>query len=138
MDRDLILAKIESLTRSIRRIEAKTPKNPDLLKEDYDLQDIISVNLERAVQLCVDIAAHVIADSDEKAPSSMADSFDILHRLGIIPETLSGRLKKAVGFRNVAVHEYEKIDWEIVYRIITERLDDFRLLARKVLERTSL
>ena len=137
MDRDLILSKIESLSRSIKRIEAKTPNSPELLKNDYDLQDIISVNLERAVQQCVDISAHLIADSNEKAPSSMADSFDILHRLGIIPETLSERLRKAVGFRNVAVHEYEKIDWEIVYKIITERLDDFRQFARKALEKSA-
>jgi len=45
-----------------------------ILAEDYDLQDIICLNLERAVQGCVDLAAHVIADADLPAPTTMAIS----------------------------------------------------------------
>ncbi len=50
MDTDVILAKLESLQRCISRIEEKTPLKVEILESDYDIQDIISLNLERTVQ----------------------------------------------------------------------------------------
>lgn len=78
MDRDLIEAKLESLRRCVERIAAKTPPSADQLTRDLDLQDIIALNLQRAVQRCVDLAAHVIADTDARPPSTMAENFAIL------------------------------------------------------------
>ncbi|TYB30267.1 MAG: DUF86 domain-containing protein, partial [Candidatus Mcinerneyibacterium aminivorans] len=126
MDKELLLSKIDSLARSIKRIENKTPETVKKLKNDYDLQDIIALNLQRAVQISVDIATHIIANSNEKVPSSMAECFDSLKNLNVINKELSNSLKSAVGFRNISVHEYQKIDWEIVYSIINNNIDDFR------------
>jgi uncharacterized protein YutE (UPF0331/DUF86 family) len=125
MDRDVINSKIEALRRCIQRIRDKTPESSDLLVDDLDLQDIICINLERAVQVCVDLAAHLIAESDLPAPRTMAESFDHLRRLKFISDRLAARMKKAVGFRNIAVHAYQDINWIIVYSIITTRLNDF-------------
>jgi uncharacterized protein YutE (UPF0331/DUF86 family) len=61
MDNDVIANKIERIRRCITRVELKCPGSANQLAEDYDLQDIISVNLERAIQSCVDIATHIIA-----------------------------------------------------------------------------
>jgi len=130
----ILLTKLDALQRCLARVKAKTPENPDILHEDLDLQDIISVNLERAVQSCVNIAAHVIAQHNTAAPSTMVESFNRLHDMGVISENTAARMKNAVGFRNISVHEYQKIDWTIVYRIITAHLDDFKDFARQVLE----
>ncbi len=43
-------------------------------------------------------------------------------------------MRKAVGFRNIAIHEYEKINWAIVYSIATERLSDFKVFAKIISE----
>jgi uncharacterized protein YutE (UPF0331/DUF86 family) len=59
-----------------------------LLIDNYDLQDIITVNLERAVQCCVDIATHIIAESDSPAPDSMGKAFLILENLHYIDKKL--------------------------------------------------
>ncbi|KIH75377.1 Uncharacterized conserved protein YutE, UPF0331/DUF86 family [Geoalkalibacter ferrihydriticus] len=130
----ILLTKLDALQRCLARVAAKTPESVDLLQKDLDAQDIITLNLERAVQTCVDIAAHVVAQHNTPAPSTMGEGFDRLHDLGIISEHTALRMKNAVGFRNIAVHEYQKIDWLIVYRIITEHLDDFKDFARQVLE----
>ena len=61
MDRLVIDQKLESLRRYLRRIEEKRPPDAAVLKADADLQDIIAMNLTRAVQVCVDIGAHLIA-----------------------------------------------------------------------------
>ena len=138
MDKQVIYNKIESLRRCIQRIKDKTPRNFEVLLEDYDLQDIICLNLERSVQICVDIAAHVIAESDAKAPDTMTDSFAELRKMEYIDQKTEERLRKAVGFRNVAVHAYKEIDWEIVYSIITVNLDDFIEFARQILARINV
>ncbi len=92
-------------------------------------QDILAVNLSRAVQLCVDIAAHIIAESNVAAPSTMAESFDVLAQIGAIDSAAAVKMKKSVGFRNVAVHQYQAIDWRIVHSICSKNIDDFRDFA---------
>lgn len=138
MDRDIVQAKLESLRRCVERIASKTPSSADQLVHDPDLQDIIALNLQRAVQLCVDLAAHVVAATSSKAPSSMADNFALLKEANVITPVLADRMTKAVGFRNIAVHSYHTIDWNIVYRICSRHLDDFRQFAQAIAQRANL
>lgn len=132
MDREVIEQKLESLRRCIIRIAEKCPPRAEILAQDADLQDIITLNLTRAVQLSVDIGAHIIAGMEVPPPDSMGNAFDILRNAGIIDEHLAGRLKKAVGFRNIAVHNYEAIDWDIVHAIARKHLDDFSEYAKHI------
>ncbi len=136
MDKDVVLNKLESLRRCIQRVEDKTPASVDRLIEDYDLQDIISVNLERAIQTCVDIGLHIISDLEVPVPETMAGTFEVLNRAGYLDKATTERMSRSVGFRNTAVHAYQEIDWNIVYCIITEHLDDFRDFALQILKRT--
>ena len=71
MDQNLIAEKLESLRRCVQRVQRKCPPTAEELMEDPDLQDIISLNLTRAVQLCVDIAVHILADLEVKPPDTM-------------------------------------------------------------------
>lgn len=130
----VVLAKIESLSRCIHRLESKRPASAETLSSDLDLQDIIVVNLERAAQISVDIASILIARAALRPPTSMADAFQKLGENGVIPTDLATRLQKAVGFRNIAVHEYQRISWDRVFALITARLDDFRELSKVALE----
>jgi uncharacterized protein YutE (UPF0331/DUF86 family) len=132
MENDVVLKKIDALGHCISRIETKCPDTAEKLKQDYDLQDIISANLERAVQLSVDISAHILAERGRRAPDTMGETFSSLAEQDIIPQDLAERLKKAVGFRNISVHEYEKIDWDIVYSIASKHIDDFRSFIRHI------
>lgn len=99
---------------------------------DLDAQDVVAINLTRAVQLCVDIGAHLIAGTQMKAPDTMGQVFDVLAQSGIVDTDLADRLKKAVGFRNIAVHNYQSIDWAIVHSICQQRLKDFDEYAKAV------
>lgn len=132
MAREVIEQKLEALRRCVERVSLKCPEDVETLARDADLQDILSVNLTRAVQLSVDLGAHLLTTMDVPPPRTMGETFDALAAAGVIPATLAGRLRKAVGFRNVAVHSYEVIDWSIVHAIARKHLDDFRELARAV------
>ncbi|MCB1935979.1 MAG: DUF86 domain-containing protein [Nitrosomonas sp.] len=131
MDTVILIEKLESLRRCIRRIEDKKPIDIDQLKQDIDLQDILVLNLTRAVQLAVDIGSHIISQSEQTTPKTMGDIFAVLQQMGAISAQTRTQLKKAVGFRNVAVHQYEAINWEIVYAVCEQSIQDFRQFARE-------
>lgn len=132
MDRQVVEQKLESMRRCLGRIETKCPSSAEQLAADLDAQDIVSLNLTRAIQLAVDIGAHLIAQMEVPPPDTMGQTFDRLADAGVIGPDLAVRLKKAVGFRNIAVHNYEAIDWAIAHSICTHRLVDFADYARAV------
>lgn len=132
MDKDVINRKLESLRRCITRITSKLPLTPEVLRSDYDLQDIIALNLERAVQVCVDIAAHVVSQTEMPPPSTMAEGFACLAELRVIPPQVAERMQKAVAFRNILVHNYTDINWDIVANIVTHHLTDFVQFAQAI------
>ena len=129
MDRQPVEQKLESLRRCLLRVTEKCPLDAASLVRDVDAQDIITLNLTRAVQVSVDLAAHLIASRDVPAPNTMGQSFEALASLGLISPLLAIRMKKAVGFRNIAIHNYDAIDWHIVHSICQRNLNDFRDFA---------
>jgi len=129
MDREVIERKLDSLRHCIARVRAKRPTTAALLAADADLQDVLVLNLSRAVQVCVDIGAHLLAPSSSAPPATMGETFTRLGEAGLIDRELAARLCSAVGFRNIAVHNYDTIDWEIDWRLAGDPLADFEAFA---------
>lgn len=132
MDSFLITEKLESLRRCIARVEEKRVTQLDELLRDPDRQDILVLNLTRAVQLCVDIASHIISQSGQRVPTTMGETFQSLSAMGTLNAETAEQLRRAIGFRNIAVHNYDAIDWAIVLAISTKQLPIFRDFARQV------
>ena len=87
LDQDLIARKIESLRRCVERLEHVCPASSRELESSLDIQDILSINLERAIQLCVDIANHIIASQNGAPSATMGESFQRLTKTGVIDAT---------------------------------------------------
>ena len=132
MDREVVEQKLESLRRCVIRIQTKCPADALVLAADFDMQDIVSLNLSRAVQLSVDIGAHLIASMEVPPPGTMGQTFDLLAQQGVLGQELANRLKKSVGFRNIAVHNYDSINWLIVHSIVKNHLDEFSEFAKAI------
>ena len=131
MDQSIIAQKLESLRRCVQRLKDRCPETAELLRTDLDAQDIVSLNLTRAVQLCVDIAAHWLADQDHLgSPQTMGQVFTLLAEGNKLDQALADHLRRAVGFRNIVVHNYEAVNWDIVFHLCKQRLDDFRAFAK--------
>lgn len=97
-----------------------------------DRQVIDPLNLSRAVQLTVDIGSHIISTMNMPAPETMGQTFEILAQQNVLTVNVADQLKKSVGFRNIAVHNYEAINWQIVHSIVNEHLKDFTEFAKGV------
>ncbi|MFC5579627.1 type VII toxin-antitoxin system HepT family RNase toxin [Rhodanobacter terrae] len=132
MDRLIVARKLDSLRRCLDRVRERCPADVATLARDPDLQDIVVLNLSRAVQISVDLALHALSGLGQPAPETMGEAFDQLAGAGQIPVDLALRLRKAVGFRNIAVHNYSGIDWAIVHAIATRHLGDFEAFARAI------
>lgn len=131
----VILQKLENITNCLNRIESKKPFTLEQLKSNFDLQDTITVNLQRAIQSSIDLANHIGSENNARTPKDMADSFVVLYEIGLIDQSLCNQFIKATGFRNALVHEYDGIDWAIVYNIANQHLDLFKNYMKVILDK---
>lgn len=85
----------------MHRVADKCPDNAETLAREVDLQDIVTLNLSRAVQMCVDVGAHIIASTETPAPATMGQTFELLSHTGILPSpeisSSAGRQPRAVA-----------------------------------------
>jgi len=124
VDKDLILAKAGSVKRHIDRIKAKSGTDMTIFMRDLDRQESIAFNMHLAIQNCMDIAAHIISDEGLGVPGSAGEMFFILQENGFLSADLADRMVKAVGFRNLLVHEYQKIDLQRLHKAADNNVDD--------------
>lgn len=123
MKSDILYNKTETLKRCIKRIHEEYGNDPKNL-ENFTRQDAIMMNIQRYCEACIDIASHIIREKKLGVPQSSRDAFAILAQNNIINDGLSERLQAMVGFRNIAVHDYQKLNLRIVEKIIESYLDD--------------
>lgn len=137
VDPDVVAAKIAVVDRCLARVaEVRGERRAQLSPVDVD--DITALNLQRAVQAGIDLANHVAAREGYGLPDSTAGAFGLLAERGVIGRDLADRLRRMVGFRNIAIHDYKTIDPAILESIVRYHLDDLRDLARAVVERFGL
>lgn len=134
IDKDLLMNKVNSIQNCLIRIRGKFKKESFDIYE-LDTQDIVILNLQRAIQLTLDIAAHVVAAEKYGIPSTLKENFIILERNGWIEPKLAEKLGKMVGFRNIAVHDYQIIDPKILVKICEEHLTELEDFYTAILER---
>ena len=132
MDKEVLQTKLEALIRCVHRIKSQNISTLEELESNLDKQEIIILNLQRAVQICVDIGNHILLDYKTPTPNTMSETFKYLAENKIIPQDNATELSHAVGFRNIAVHQYENINCKIVFAIVQSHLDDFKTFAEAI------
>ena len=132
MTGDLIRNKIASIERCLDRIRMELASGPAAL-DDQTQQDAIVLNLMRACESTIDLAMHVASRQGLGIPQETREVFNLLHDSGVIDAGLRDRLQRMVGFRNLAVHEYQKLQRPILESIVTDRLGDFTEFAAAIL-----
>lgn len=137
VDGDVVAAKLAIIDRCLARI-AEVHGSRRARLEAVDVQDITTLNLQRAVQAAIDLATHVVSTEGHGVAANTAEVFSLLAEHGIIGPELALRLRKMVGFRNIAIHEYQELDPAIVEAIVEHHLSDLRELGGSVIRRFDL
>lgn len=133
IDAAVIDARLRELSRRLRRVAAKQPASVRQLAADEDLQDILTRNLELAIQTCIDIAFR-LCGARGVVPTTAAEAFAQLAKLKLIERSLAQRLQRAVGFRNVLAHEYTEVDWKIVMQVMRTGTRDLAAFGKAVVK----
>lgn len=121
---DILLNKTEIINRCIRRILDVVQDDMENLL-DLTKQDSVIFNLQRACEAAIDIAMHVVSLHKLGIPQSSRDAFDFLQKGEMISQETAVKMKRMVGFRNIAVHDYQAIQLVILENIIRAHLTDF-------------
>lgn len=130
-DADIIMAKASTIKRCLNAIEQVNQTKNTM--ETWMVEDLIVLNLQRAIQACLDLANHLIAANHWDLPKSASQSMEIIARNNVVPRDMLNSLRSMVGFRNIAVHNYTILEPEIIQSIVKNHLSDIESLVQSVL-----
>jgi uncharacterized protein YutE (UPF0331/DUF86 family) len=138
VDTDLILAKAGSITKHLNRVFEKRETDLRTFLKDIDRQESILFNIQMAVQNCIDIAAHIISDQGLGVPGSTNEMFYLLEENGYLDNEITEKMVKAVGLRNLIVHEYSKIDLDQIFEVAQKDITDLNEYLKSIFKKLDL
>lgn len=138
VDREIIIAKASSVKRHLERVKKKAKVDLQTFLGDLDCQEIILFNLQMAVQNCIDIAAHIISEEGFGVPGSNNEMFYFLEENQYLSTEITEKMVKAVGFRNLIVHEYTKIEIKQVYETARNDINDINNYLKEIFRKLDI
>ena len=138
VDKDLILAKAGSVKRHLNRVFEKCNIDLKTFLKDIDIQESILFNIQMAVQNCIDIAAHIISDEGFGVPGSTNEMFYLLEENGYLDNEITEKMVKAVGLRNLVVHEYGKIDLDRIFEVAHKDISDLNEYLKSIFKKLAI
>lgn len=131
---DVVLNKVAIIERCLKRIGEEYEGRESELVSNITRQDAIILNLLRACEAAIDLAMHIVRIRRLGLPQESREAFRMLQDSGVVDAETAVRMQAMVGFRNIAVHNYQKLDLDIVRSILSSRLDDFRRFTTATLK----
>jgi len=130
---NVIVNKSASIERCLKRVEEEFAAAGDAFLSDFTRQDAAVLNLLRACEQSIDLANYIISKRKLGVPQTSWESYELLWKANVLPEALTNTMKAMVGFRNIAIHNYTKLDMEIVENIIETHLGDIKQFTEVLL-----
>ena len=134
VDHDIIMSKIDSIKRHVDRLKSIRKMKIHVFLDSDDTKDIAILNLQMAIQKCIDIGNHFYSEWDIGAPSSYGDVFEEMCRRKVLTRAMMKKMMLMVGLRNRIVHEYEELDYNKIHSFLKNDLNDFNTFLKQVLK----
>jgi len=134
---DVRLNKVAIIERCIARIKEEYSDEEKNLYDNYTKQDSIILNIQRACEASIDLAMHEVRLRHLGIPQESSEAFSMLNNAGLITKDIAERMKRMIGFRNIAVHDYKELNLKIVKQIIEKHLKDFLDFTKAVLKNSN-
>lgn len=134
MHDDVLLNKAATIERCVARAREEYARDPATFATDFTRQDAAILNIQRACEAALDMGQHLIRRDRLGIPQSARDVFTLLAQHQRIDTTLADALKRMVGFRNIAVHDYQTLQLPITVAIIQTHLDEFLTYSKTLLQ----
>ncbi|MCH9742667.1 MAG: DUF86 domain-containing protein [Proteobacteria bacterium] len=131
---DVLMNKASTIERCVHRAREEYDKDVTSFATDFTRQDAAILNIQRACEAAIDMGQYVIRRDKLGVPQSARDVFSLLANAGKIDLATAERMKHMVGFRNIAVHEYQVLQLAITVDIIEHHLSDFNCYSQSLLQ----
>lgn len=125
--------KISSVRKYLKILENYKKVSSPEIESDINLKGALERYLYLAVQATIDLAEAVISYNNFRKPTVLSESFDILNEEGMISSELTKKLVKMVGFRNIIAHDYEELNYDIVFDVLHNKLNDIEEFSKKMM-----
>lgn len=132
MEKDVIINKASIIEKCIKRVNEEYAGNSANL-ENFTKQDSIILNIQRASEACIDMAMYIVAEKSLGIPQNSREAFELLYINDIIDKNLCSKMKSMIGFRNIAVHDYQSVDLDVVKQIIENHIQDLKEFSLVIL-----
>jgi len=123
-DRNRILVKLDEMDRYLRELGEILPEE-DEYHRDLIKRRACERTIELAIESLMDVAALIVSSERFGLPSDEGSIIDLLVENRVITPDMGEKIKDMKGFRNILVHKYGRLDDRLVYRFLTEDIDDF-------------
>jgi uncharacterized protein YutE (UPF0331/DUF86 family) len=134
VDKLLIGRKLGQIDTYLKQIGGFSKISLAQYKNNWKTQRIVERTLQILIEVCIDIAYHIISDQGMRLPTGYADTFKVLMESKVIGKKLCETLEKMAKFRNVVVHQYETIDPTIVVSLLHKNLHDFEKYRKSIIK----
>jgi uncharacterized protein YutE (UPF0331/DUF86 family) len=134
---DVLLNKAAAIERCVARAREEYNIDSVSFATNFSRQDAAILNIQRACEAALDIGQHLIRREQLGVPQSARDVFELLAKGKWIESPLAESLKRMIGFRNIAIHEYQSLQLGITVKIITDHLDEFLQFTTEILTKNS-
>ena len=130
---DVTINKVATIERCLKRIKEEYLGYEDVFKNNFTKQDSVVLNINRAIQAAIDLAMHFVRINKLGIPQNSRDVFVMLADAKFIKKSTSDLMQKMVGFRNIAIDDYQSLNIEIVITVINDHLNDFKEYISEIL-----
>lgn len=113
--------------------EFRIAEKGDFVKDDK-LNSAAMFNLLIGITIILDIGQHLLAQVAQRTAHEYKEAIRLLGEEKIISAEFAKQNEKMASFRNMLVHEYDKIDLEQVYNYLQKAPDIFRQFAKYFVE----
>ncbi len=133
-DTEVIQSKLNFLREYLSDLKEYETISLNNYRQSKKDQRFVERTLHLACECCIDIAAHIISRSGMREPRDNKDFFLVLFENRVISETVSNSMIKMAKFRNIIVHDYARIDPEVVVGILHKNLRDLKSFSGEILQ----
>jgi uncharacterized protein YutE (UPF0331/DUF86 family) len=135
---DLVRRKVTEALSRIADAEQMLSRPAEEFLDDKKTKDLASFYLFLAIQDCIDLASHWVADADWGPADDAASAFDVLADHRAIDRDLAERMRSAVGLRNLIAHGYSLVDHARIQQEYEAGIASLRQFLAAVADRAGL
>lgn len=136
--RDVVINKLGRARTWLNDAESLFERSPEEFRTDIKGRDLGLFYLFLAIQECIDLAAHWVADEGWGEPDDASSAFDLLADRGVITRESATALRAATGLRNRIAHGYALLDYDRVHREAREGIPSIRTFLVTIATRAGI